>query len=80
MSRGETDPPTTPAVVQRYAVIGMTCSHCEHAVATELELLDGVEHVAVDLSTGIVTVGSSRALDLGEVAGAVAAAGYEMAS
>ena len=68
------------AVVQHLAVVGMNCHQCERAVATELELLGGVEHVAVDVITGGVTVRSRYPLDLGEVAGAVAAAGCEMAS
>jgi copper chaperone CopZ len=35
-----------------YAVTGMTCGHCEHAVTSELETLDGVTDVAVDLVPG----------------------------
>ena len=29
-------------VGQRFAVIGMTCSHCEHAIAAEVGRLAGV--------------------------------------
>jgi len=61
-----------------YAVTGMTCSHCEHAVQTELGKLPGVTAVAVDLATGAVTVTSDDMLEPGAVAAAVDEAGYEL--
>ena len=68
---------------QSYAVSGMTCSHCEHAVATELESLDGVSDVTVDLVAGgisTVTVASEQPLDHAQVAAALdEAGGYQLA-
>ena len=39
-----------------YAVTGMTCEHCVHAVTEELSGLEGVSRVSVDLVPG----GNSR--------------------
>jgi copper chaperone len=35
-----------------YAVTGMTCEHCVHAVTAELSELDGVTEVSVILAPG----------------------------
>jgi len=70
----------TPAVVcQRFAVIGMTCSHCEHAIATEVGRLAGVTAAFADAAAGTVTIEASRELDVVQVAAAVDDAGYELA-
>lgn len=56
-----------------YAVTGMTCEHCVHAVTEELSGLGGVSQVEVDLVPG----GESRVTVTGEAViteGAVAAA------
>lgn len=37
-------------------ITGMTCEHCKHRAHKALTALNGVEHVDVDLKTGIVTV------------------------
>ena len=63
-----------------YRVSGMTCGHCVSAVTREVEAIDGVQDVQVELSTGDVTVTSSRALDVSAVAAAVDEAGYQLAS
>jgi copper chaperone len=65
--------------IQTFTVSGMTCGHCVQAVTSELAKLPGVSNVSVDLSTGVATVESSRALDSAEVAAAVDEAGYELA-
>ena len=59
-----------------YSVPGMSCGHCEHAVSTELQTVDGVESVDVDLETKLVTV---RGHDLDDQAlrAAIDEAGYE---
>jgi len=59
-----------------YSVPGMSCGHCEHAVSTELQTVDGVESVDVDLETKLVTV---RGHDLDDAAlrAAIDEAGYE---
>ena len=61
-----------------YTVSGMTCEHCVASVTEELSELDGVTEVAVDLSTGAVTVASSAHLDPAAVKAAVDEAGYEL--
>jgi copper chaperone CopZ len=66
-------------VCQRYDVVGMTCSHCEHAVAAEVSALPGVTAVTADAAAGTVIIESARELDRSEVASAVAEAGYELA-
>jgi copper chaperone len=67
-----------------YAVTGMTCEHCVHAVTEELSALDGVSQVEVDLvpdGESKVTVTSEAALTEGAVAAALDEAGdYALAS
>jgi copper chaperone CopZ len=65
-----------------YAVSGMTCEHCVHAVRTELTELAGVQDVRIELVPGgqsSVTVDSAQPLTRDEVAAAVDEAGYELA-
>jgi copper chaperone len=38
--------------VQSYAVTGLTCGHCVHAVSNEICALAGVTEVDVDLDAG----------------------------
>ena len=59
-----------------YRVPGMSCSHCEAAVSQELAAVPGVESVAVDLESKLVTVGGAR-LDDAALRAAIDAAGYE---
>jgi copper chaperone len=61
-----------------YTVTGMTCEHCVASVTEELTAIGAVTGVAVDLTTGAVTVTSERDLTPAEVAGAVEEAGYEL--
>jgi copper chaperone CopZ len=67
------------SVTNTYAVVGMTCGHCEQAVTAELGRLPGVHDVRVDLSTGSVAVTSDGPLPIDEVRAAVDEAGYELA-
>lgn len=60
-----------------FQVTGMTCSHCEHAVSTEVSQIAGVEKVEVSAATGRLVVGSSAPVDMAEVVAAVEEAGYE---
>jgi copper chaperone len=66
-----------------YAVTGMTCEHCMHAVTEELSGLGGVSQVEVDLVPGgesKVTVTSEAALTEQAVAAALDEAGdYQLA-
>jgi copper ion binding protein len=63
---------------QTFTVTGMTCSHCERAVAEELGRIDGVTSVAVDLATGTVTVQAPYPIERDQIAGAVDEAGYAL--
>ena len=67
-----------------YAVTGMTCEHCVHAVSSELTSLDGVTGVTVDLIPGgrsVVTVISEAPLPAETVAAALDEAGdYRLAA
>ncbi|MEV6825984.1 heavy-metal-associated domain-containing protein [Amycolatopsis sp. NPDC051102] len=62
-----------------YTVTGMTCSHCVASVSEEVGAIDGVSAVAVDLSSGAVTVTSDRPVDDARVRVAVEEAGYTLA-
>jgi copper chaperone CopZ len=74
-----TAPNPIAAVGRRFQVTGMTCSHCEHAIQTEVGALPGVCSVIADAATGTVLVESTHELDVGDVAAAVDEAGYELA-
>jgi copper chaperone len=58
------------------SVPGMSCGHCETAVATEVGKVAGVASVAVDLDSKNVVV-AGEALDIDEIVAAVDEAGYE---
>ena len=60
----------------RYSVPGMSCSHCEQAIAAEVGTVAGVEVVDVDLGAKTVAV-RGHALDEASVRAAIAVAGYE---
>ncbi|MFZ3594688.1 heavy-metal-associated domain-containing protein [Streptomyces sp. BH104] len=62
-----------------YEVKGMTCGHCEGAVAGEISELDGVTSVQASAATGEVTVVSTTPLDEESIRAAVDEAGYELA-
>lgn len=63
-----------------YTVTGMTCGHCASSVTEEIEEINGVTGVAVDVSTGAVTVTSETELDAANVRAAVEEAGYQLAA
>jgi DNA-binding FrmR family transcriptional regulator/copper chaperone CopZ len=67
-----------------YAVTGMSCDHCVHAVTSGLGALAGVSAVRVDLlpdGASRVTVTSDRPLDGAAVGAALdEAGGYELAA
>ncbi|SQD97799.1 MULTISPECIES: heavy-metal-associated domain-containing protein [unclassified Parafrankia] len=62
-----------------YTVTGMTCGHCVASVTEEVGDIQGVTNVAVDLSSGAVTVTGDRQVDPAEVRAAVEEAGYRLA-
>lgn len=59
-----------------YRVPGMACEHCRAAVSQELSRLTGVESVAVDLDTKLVSV-SGVSLEDSVLRAAIDEAGYE---
>jgi copper chaperone len=62
-----------------YSVPGVHCGHCEAAVKRELEAIEGVESVAVDLETRLVSV-SGTDLDDAVLKAAIDEAGFEVAA
>jgi copper chaperone len=62
-----------------YRVAGMTCDHCADSVTEELSGLENVTDVAVNLTTGAVTITSADELSETRVAAAVATAGHRLA-
>ncbi|MGP9723200.1 heavy-metal-associated domain-containing protein [Corynebacterium sp. AOP40-9SA-29] len=62
-------------VTKNYTVEGMTCGHCKASVEEEVGDIAGVTSVAVDLSTGAVSVTGEDVTD-DAVSAAVAEAGY----
>ena len=73
-----TDTPRTFIGSTTFTVTGMTCDHCRRAVTAEIAAVDGVETVAVDLASGIVTVTADRPVDRADIAAAVDEAGYAL--
>jgi copper chaperone len=61
-----------------YTVPGMSCAHCEAAVAEELGAVEGVEAVSVDLETKRVVVTGEGLSDVA-LRAAIEEAGYEAA-
>ena len=69
---------TTPTTITtEIRILGMSCSHCAHAVNAALLEQPGVTRGSVDLAAGTALVDSDTALDPIRVAAAVDAAGYE---
>ena len=60
-----------------FQVAGMTCSHCEHAVSSEVGQIPGVQHVEVSAATGRLVITSSQPVTDEQVLAAVDEAGYE---
>ncbi|HEY3545368.1 MAG TPA: heavy-metal-associated domain-containing protein [Propionicimonas sp.] len=61
-----------------YTVDGMTCSHCAHAVTTEVSKIPGVQAVRVDLAANTVSVDWSQPLSESDVRVAIEEAGYSL--
>jgi copper chaperone CopZ len=60
-----------------YSVPGMSCSHCEAVVKTEVSGVPGVSSVEVDLEAKLVTV-RGTGLDDGAIRHAIDEAGYDV--
>jgi copper chaperone CopZ len=74
-----TAPDSSAAICQRFDVLGMTCSHCERAIETEVGAIAGVRSVTADATSGTVVIESVQVLEAADVAAAVDEAGYELA-
>lgn len=61
-----------------FTVNGMTCAHCERAIAQEISAVEGVSSVSVDVATGTVTVTATQSVDRADIAAAVDEAGYTL--
>jgi len=59
-------------------VDGMTCGHCVSSVQSEVGKLDGVTDVAVDLSSGQVTIVAETTPKPAALQAAVEEAGFEV--
>jgi copper chaperone len=59
-----------------YTVPEMSCEHCERAVSSELQEVEGVESVDVDLETKLVAV-RGDGLNDAALRAAIEEAGYE---
>ncbi|WP_407320213.1 heavy-metal-associated domain-containing protein [Isoptericola halotolerans] len=71
------------STVTTLGVTGMTCGNCVAHVTSELESVDGVEHVSIVLAAGgesEATVFSDEPLDEQALRDAVDEAGYAVAS
>lgn len=63
-----------------FTVIGMTCNSCAMTVTEEVTQVPGVQDVAVELSTGRLTITSDSELDPALVKDAIEEAGYQLAT
>lgn len=63
-----------------FTVVGMTCNSCAMTVTEEVKEVPGVQDVAVELSTGSLTVVSESQLDPALIKTAVEEAGYKLAA
>ena len=59
-----------------FQVTGMSCSHCEHAVSSEVGHVPGVQNVEVSAATGRMVVTSNAPVVDAQVLAAVEEAGY----
>jgi copper chaperone len=61
-----------------YTVPAIHCEHCARSIHEEVSEVEGVDTVAVDLESKVVSI-SGRELDDGALRAAIAEAGYEAA-
>jgi copper chaperone len=61
-----------------YSVPAIHCAHCAMSIREEVSEVEGVDDVAVDLDTKVVTV-RGTALDDAALRAAIAEAGYQAA-
>lgn len=64
-------------MITSYAVTGMTCSHCAHAIQEEVSAVPGVTGVDVSLDSGRMEVKSEVPVDFDRILEAVYEAGEQ---
>ena len=62
-----------------FAVTGMSCSHCESAIRSEVSALPGVTRVEVSAESGILRVSQAAPVADAVILAAVDEAGYTAA-
>jgi copper chaperone len=65
--------------IETHDVVGMTCDHCARAIRAEVGAIEGVTHVDVDLTRGVVRVTAKQPLPTTALRDAVEEAGYTLA-
>lgn len=69
---------STAVLCQRYRIAGMSCGHCERAVAAQVSKLAGVTCATADATRGTLVLEATYEVDPEMVAHAVDEAGYEV--
>lgn len=64
------------STTQTYAVVGMSCGHCESAIRAEVSRIPGVDRIDVSAQAGTLTVTAAESVDDAAVIAAVDEAGY----
>jgi len=59
-----------------FHVTGMSCSHCERAIADEVSRLSGVTAIDVSAKTGVLLVGTNAPASDDAILAAIDEAGY----
>lgn len=67
----------TASETHTYLVTGMSCSHCENAIRSEVSGIAGVDSVSVSAANGRLEINVSAPVSDADVIAAVAEAGYE---
>ncbi|MEI8305953.1 MAG: heavy-metal-associated domain-containing protein [Chloroflexales bacterium] len=65
---------------EKFLVPGVSCQHCVNAVNKEVSALSGVQKVAVDLATKVVTVEHGDQVAPAAIIAAIQEAGYDEVS
>lgn len=67
----------TASQTHTYLVTGMSCSHCENAIRSEVSGVAGADSVSVSAADGRLVINTSAAVNDADVIAAVEEAGYE---
>jgi len=67
-------------VEKTFLVPDVSCEHCVRAITNELSQIEGVENVAVDIPTKIVTVRADDSVTDATIVAGLSEAGYDIAT